>query len=516
MSEPRNGAESLLATARAAGIDLCLANPGTTEMPLVNALDAEPGIRPVLGLFEGVVTGAADGFGRMAGRPAMTLLHLGPGFANGIANLHNARRAGTGIVNVVGDMATWHRPYDAPLSSDIASLARPVSSWYRASARPEDVPGDMADAIAAAAGSGGAIATLVVPADCLWSPSGPTASPRVPARRAQVPEESIARVVDVLTGDEPVGLMLGPQLLTDEGLRLAGRVAARTGCRLVTEKFPARIERGGSRVAPVRLGYFPEQAAATFDGLRSVVLVGAHAPVTFFGYANTPSLEIPADVGTVSLAGPTDDAVTALAAVLDRLPAGPERAPEPSARPELPTGALDPKIAGVTLAAVQPEGAIVVDEALTSSAPYWAAAAGAPPHTALALTGGAIGQGLPSATGAALACPDRRVIAYQADGSGLYTAQSLWTMARESLDVTVVVCANRRYRILQAEQQRDGTDPGPASRMFTDLDGPPVDWVALARGYGVPGKRVETAEELAHELRVSFSEAGPRVIEALL
>lgn len=510
-----NGAESLLATARAAGIDLCLANPGTTEMPLVTALDGTSGIRPVLGLFEGVVTGAADGFGRMAGRPAMTLLHLGPGFANGVANLHNARRAGTGIVNVVGDMATWHQPYDAPLASDIASLAAPVSDWFRANQRPEDVPGDTADAIAAAQSRGGQIATLVVPADCLWSPSVAPARPRPPAARAMVPSETVDEVVRVLTSGEPSALMLGPALLGDEGLAIAGRIAARTGARLVTEKFPARIERGGNRPGPTRLGYFPEQAAATLQGIRRLVLVGARSPVTFFGYPGTPSSEVPPGVDVVHLAGPTDDALTALAAVLDQL--GPGDAPPMSdaAAPQVADGPLTPETAGQTLAALQPEGAIVVDEALTTSAPYWAAAAGAAEHTALALTGGAIGQGLPSAAGAALAEPGRPVIAYQADGSGLYTAQALWTMARESLDVTVVVCANRRYRILQAEQRRDGvTEPGPASQRFTDLAG--VDWVALAGGYGVPARSVSTAEELAQGLREAFAEPGPHLLEALL
>jgi acetolactate synthase-1/2/3 large subunit len=512
-----NGAESLLATARAAGIDVCFANPGTTEMPLVTALDGEPDIRPVLGLFEGVVTGAADGFSRMTGRPAMTLLHLGPGFANGIANLHNAARAGSGVVNVVGDMATWHRPFDAPLTSDIAGLARPVSAWFRASKRPEDVPGDMADAIAAAGSHGGQIATLVVPADCLWSRSVAPAVARAPAPRTPVPDATISTVAATLASGEPSALMLGPQLLTTEGLRLAGQVRAATGCRLVTAKFPSRIERGGDLPGPQRLGYFPEQAVATFEGVRHVVLAGAVAPVTFFGYPDTPSLEVPPDVSTSALAGPTDDAVAALEAVLDLLPAGDHPGPERPAAPEIGSGELTPSSAGGVLAALQPEGAIVVDEALTTSAPYWEAATGAAPHTALTLTGGAIGQGLPSATGAALACPDRKVLAYQADGSGLYTAQALWTMAGESLDVVVLVCANRRYRILEAEQRRDGvTAPGHASRRFTDLGGPPIDWVSLAAGYGVPGVRVATVEEMARELKIAIAEPGPRLLEVLL
>src|SRR4051794_38956297 len=501
-----NGAESLVATARAAGVDVCFANPGTTEMPLVAALDGEPGIRPVLALFEGVVTGAADGYARMAGRPAMTLLHLGPGFANGIANVHNARRAGTAIVNVVGDMATWHRPYDAPLTSDIASLARPVSDWFRSSLGPGDVSGDLADAVAAACGAGGRIATLAVPADCQWSPSSPPAVPRRPEPLAPVAEEVVREIAQALRDGAPAALLLGRQALTENGLRLAGRLAAGTGCRLLTEKFPARIERGGELAAPARLGYFPEQAAASLDGVRHLVLVGTPPPVTFFGYQGTPSLEAPDGSLTHRLAGPHDDAVAALEQLADLLTDPGDRPTGTAARPDPATGPLTPQTAGTTLAALQPEGAIVVDEALTTSAPYWGAAAGAPPHTALTLTGGAIRHGPPRAAGAALACPARRVIAYQADGSGLYPPQALWTRAGESLNVPVVVCANRRYRILQAEQPRDGiTEPGPASRHFTDLGGPNVDWVALAQGYGVPGSRVETAEDLADALKVALN-----------
>jgi len=160
-----NGAELLIKAAVEADIEYCFANPGTTEMPLVAAMESEPRFRPVLTMFEGVCTGAADGYGRVAGRPAMTLTHLGPGFANGIANLHNARRANTPIVNVVGDHASWHVNYDPPLASDIHSLANPVSKWVRTSRTAESVAADFVYAVNAAWQPSGAISTLVLPMD---------------------------------------------------------------------------------------------------------------------------------------------------------------------------------------------------------------------------------------------------------------------------------------------------------------------------------------------------------------
>jgi acetolactate synthase-1/2/3 large subunit len=510
-----NGAQSLLATAERAGLSVCFANPGTTEMPLVEALDGGPGVRPVLGLFEGVVTGAADGYARMAGRPALTLLHLGPGFANGIANLHNARRAGSPVVNLIGDMATWHRHADAPLTTDIASLARPVSHWLRECRSAGDVPGDLADAVAEAGSDGGRIATLVVPSDCQQDESGPAAAPRAARPRAAVADETVQLVADALrsAGGSAV-VLLGADGLSERGLRAAGRVAAATGSRLLSGKFPARIERGGGLPAPERLGYFPEQAAKSLEGADTLVLAGEPSPMTFFGYPGTPSSEVAPGTRVVRLAGATEDVAGALEELADRLGA-PAHAPAAGAGlPDLPSGRLTPRLAGTVLAALQPEDAIVVDESLTCSAPYYAAAAGSPRHTVLCLTGGAIGQGLPSAVGAAVACPDRPVLAYQADGSGLYTAQALWTMARERLDVTVLVCANRTYRILQAELDRAGVqDPGPASQRFTSLADPAVDWVQLAGGYGVPARRAETAEEMAAALRDALAEPGPHLVE---
>jgi acetolactate synthase-1/2/3 large subunit len=511
-----NGAQALVATATQAGLSVCFANPGTTEMPLVEALDAEPAVRPVLGLFEGVVTGAADGYARMAERPAMTLLHLGPGFANGIANLHNARRAGSPVVNVVGDHTTWHRPADAPLTSDIASLARPVSHWLRENRTAGDLPGDVADAVAEACSDGGRIATLVVPADCQQDEAGAPVRPRSPRARTAVPAETVRAAAEALRGGGPGVLLLGASGLSADGLRAAGRVAAASGCRLLCGKFPARIERGGDLPAVERLGYFPEQAAKSLSGAAALVLAGERSPVTFFGYPGTPSSEVPDGVAEHRLAGPTDDVVAALEELADALGAPPAAPAAPPARPGPASGPLTPATAGQVLAALQPEGAVVVDEALTTSAPYWPASAGAPRHSVLTITGGAIGQGLPNAVGAAVACPDRPVIAYQADGSGLYTAQALWTMARESLDVTVLVCANRSYRILRAELQRSGATPGRASQTLTSLSDPAVDWVALAAAYGVPARQVTTAEEMADALRTGLTEPGPHLVELLL
>jgi acetolactate synthase-1/2/3 large subunit len=512
-----NGAESLVRTALAAGVEICFANPGTTEMPLVAALDAAPGVRAVLGLFEGVCTGAADGWARMAGRPALVLLHLGPGLANGIANLHNARRARSPVVNVVGDHASWHLPFDAPLASDIAGLAAPVSGFLRRNASARELARDFAEAHVAALGPPGRVATLIVPADCQWEvASGPA---RVAARAApRGPGPRVEAMAARLRAAKSPALLLGGEALGEAGLLAAARVAAAAGAALLSETFPARIERGRGRARVARLPYFPEQAAAALAAHDLLVLAGAREPVAFFGYPDGRS-RLAAPEALATLAAPEDDAVAALAALADALGA-PARAPAP---PDLPrpearaSGPLDPQVLGRVLAALQPEGAIVVDEGATSGLPYFLAAEAAPPHTTLTLTGGAIGQGLPCAAGAALACPGRRVIALQADGSALYTVQALWTFAREGLDVVVILCANHRYRILQIELARAGiAEPGKAARALTELAPPAIDWVALARSLGVPAARAATAEELAAELRRAFAEPGPRLVEAAL
>jgi acetolactate synthase-1/2/3 large subunit len=512
-----NGAEALLRTARTAGIELCLANPGTTEMPLVAALDATPGIRSVLGLFEGVCTGAADGYARMARRPALTLLHLGPGLANGLANLHNARRAHSPVVNLVGDHATWHLAADAPLASDIESLARPVSGFVRSTKSADALAEDGADAIASALAPPGRVATLIVPADCQWGEARGPARPRAVPAATHVSEEALREAAAALRSGEPALLLLGGAALCETGLRRAAAVAAATGARIACDTFVARLERGSGIPSPERMPYFPEQAVAFLRAFRHLVLAGARPPVAFFGYPGMPSELTPEGCAVHALASVEEDVEGALAALAEAVGARGEAPVAARPRPGRPSGALDLASLGLALAALQPEGAIVVDESATSGLPYSLAAPAAPPHTVLGLTGGAIGQGLPCAAGAALACPGRRVVALQADGSGLYTLQALWSLVREGLDATVVVCANRAYRILRLELGRAGVaEPGPQALALTDLGRPAIDWCDLARGLGVPARRPETADALADALASSFSEPGPSLIEVVL
>jgi acetolactate synthase I/II/III large subunit len=514
-----NGAESLIRTALAAGVEVCFANPGTTEMPLVAALDAVEGMRAVLGLFEGVCTGAAEGYARMTDKPALTLTHLGPGFANGIANLHNARRARSAVVNVIGDHATWHLAADAPLTSDIVSLARPVSAWVHEVKSAQSAGREMAEAIAVAGHAPGRVSTVIIPSDCQWSPAEGVAAAISPARPAAVADSAIAKSADLLRkqGAQAV-LFMGAQGIRERGLAAAGRIAAKTGCALMCETFPARIERGGWMPAVAKLPYFPEQAIEALSKFAAVVIAGAPPPVAFFGYPNVPSMMIPQGRAVETLAAPEQDVALALEALAESLGAS-RNAPAASAakRPARPEGKLDATTIGVAIAAVMPENCIVMDEAATSGLPFFGASAGAPAHTYLALTGGAIGQGLPCATGAAVACPDRKVIAFQADGSGMYTLQALWTQAREHLDVTTLICNNRRYRILQVELARAGiTEPGQKARALTSLANPEIDWSRIAAGMGIPAVRVETAEALVTQLERVIGEPGPNLIEMLI
>jgi acetolactate synthase-1/2/3 large subunit len=514
-----NGARALLSTLVDAGVDVCFANPGTSEMHFVAALDDVPAMRGVLCLFEGVATGAADGYGRVAGRPATTLLHLGPGLGNGLANLHNARRAHTPVVNIVGDHATYHARYDAPLQSDIASIAGAVSGWYRSTARSDDVAGDAANAVAAAMGPPSCVATLVLPADASWSESsvGPC-PPRPLGRPTVVPIDVVDEMAKALRSGERTALLLGGGALRAEGLHAASRVVVTTGAALFGETFPANLERGAGIPAVERLAYFGEMAQAQLEGVRHLILVDTTRPVSFFAYPGKPSDLVPDGCTVHTLARPGEDATGALMALAEAVGAPADAAaPAASHRPERPTGALNTESLAAAVGAVLPEGAIVVDEGNTSGLFVSAATAGAPRHDWLTLTGGAIGIGLPAATGAAVAAPDRPVLCLQADGSAMYTIQALWTQAREGLNVTSVVLSNRSYAILNIELHRVGADAGgPLARRLLDLREPDLDFCALARGMGVSAHRAESAEDLAATLEESFAEAGPTLVEVAL
>jgi acetolactate synthase-1/2/3 large subunit len=514
-----SGAERLVEAAVASGVELCFSNPGTTELPLVDAFDRVSGIRAVLGLFEGVCTGAADGYGRVAGKPALTLLHLGPGFANGIANLHNARRARTPVVNLIGDHATWHLDSDAPLTSDIVSLASPVSAWVHTCKTAGAMAGDLAAAVAAAVEPPGQVATLIVPADCQWDPAAsepPEAVTRPSPRRVKTSAvDAAARAIR--SARTPV-LYLGGEALGERGLRAAARIQAATRRPVFVETFPARLERGRHLPWFRSLPYFPERALEALSGIDVLVTAGARPPVSFFAVPGVPSALAPQGSAHLSLADPGADVETALDLLAESLGAVKEVELDDVPGPEAPSGAhLNADTVGLAVAALLPERSIVVDEGATSSLGYGARACFAAPHTALGLTGGAIGMGLPLAVGAAVAAPDRRVIALQADGSGMYTVQALWTMAREALDVTVVVFSNRRYAILGLELMRAGVEePGPTAIDLTDLSRPDLDWVSLASGMGVPGTRATSADEFVDQMRRSLANPGPSLIEAVI
>ncbi|WP_299567412.1 acetolactate synthase large subunit [Enterovirga sp.] len=512
-----NGAESLVRTLVGGGVEVCFANPGTSEMHFVAALDRVDGMRCVLCLFEGGATGAADGYARMADKPASTLLHLGPGLGNGLANLHNARRARSPVVNIVGEHATYHRAFDAPLTSDIEAIAGAVSAWVRTSPDSRQVAQDGAAAVAAARTAPGQVATLILPADTAWGEGGPVAPvPAAPAR-AQVDDSRIAAAAAALRSGQPAVLFLGGRAVREEGLRLADRIAAKTGVRLLAQVSNARMERGAGRVPIERLPYPVDQALAALAGTRHLIIVGTTVPVAFFAYPGKPSLLAPADCETSILAEPAEDQLDALRRLADELGADAPSARPALARPVPPTtGGLVPDTIARTLGALLPEGAIVCDESVSTGRTFFPMTQAAAPHDWLQLSGGSIGLGIPMATGAAIACPDRKVVNLQADGSGLYTAQSLWTQARENLDVLTLIWANRSYAILRAELAHVGANPGRKALDMLSLDNPPVDWVALARGYGVEARRVSDLGDFVTVLRAALARKGPFLVEVAL
>jgi acetolactate synthase I/II/III large subunit len=513
-----NGAESLLRSLTASGVDVCFGNPGTSEMHFVAALDSVDGMRPILGLFEGVVTGAADGYGRMAGKPACTLLHLGPGLANGLANLHNARRASSPVVNIVGDHASTHARYEAPLTSDIKGFARPVSDWIHSSGSSLTVGADAARAVQASLTGAGQIATLILPADTAWSQADGVASPLPAPAPALVSDDTIERIAALARSGVRTAFLLRGKALQDGGLRAAGKIAAKTGARLLCDTFASRIERGAGRVTIERLPYFAEQAVEFLAGTELLVLVGAQAPVSFFAYPDKPSWLTPEGCRIAVLSHPHEDGTAALESLVDALDAqhAITRTSVPAAEDFSPNGTLDAQSIMRSVAKHLPDHAIITEEASLAMA-YSGLTESAAPHDLLTLTGGAIGCMMPVSIGAGIACPDRKVVNLQGDGSAMYTLQSLWTQARENIDVVTVIYANRGYRILANELKRVGarTDGAHAASMF-DLENPSLDWVALAKGMGVEAVRTESASDFDAAFAHAMKRRGPMLIEAVI
>ena len=513
-----NGAQALMKTLADAGVDVCFSNPGTSEMHFVAALDHEPRMRAVLTLFEGVATGAADGYARMADKPAATLLHLGCGLGNGLANLHNARTGRVPVVNIVGDHATHHVQYDAQLQSDIETVARNVSKWVRTSQSTAALCQDAVEAVAASMGPPGQVATLILPADVSWSEGGVPA----PMPTLTVPpvadDAVVAAIAQALQGGGKTALLLGARALREPALMAAARIAAKSGAKLYAEVFPTRIERGAGLPHVERIAYLAELASTQLAGLKHLVLVDAKSPVSFFAYPGKASDLVPEGCTVHHLATFEQDALGSLEKLVAQLgaqAATPElQAPQ---RPELPSGELSAEKVCQAIGALLPERAVIVDEAQTSGVKLPSFTRGAPRHDVITLTGGAIGQGLPNAVGAAIACPDRPVLALSGDGSAMYTVQALWTMAREQLNVTSIIFNNKSYAILNMELQRVGaTGKGDKARSQLDIGNPGLDFVQLAQGMGVQAVRATTAEEFNRALENALRTPGPHLIEAVV
>ena len=510
-----NGADALIETLIDNDVTACFANPGTSEMQFVSALDRQPAMRPVLCLFEGAATGAADGYGRVAGKPACTLLHLGPGYGNGLANLHNARRAFTPVVNVIGDHATYHRQYDAPLTSDIMAIASPNSRWIK-SAESADEVGELAsEAVAASYGQPGGPVSLILPADTAWNETagrGPKIAPTRPsAPDPMAVDYAIARLK---AASKPV-VLLGSLACDEESLFLAGRIAA-AGYRVMTDTFIARQRRGAGYFLPDKMIYFGEAALADLAGVDLMVLVRTVEPVAFFAYPDKPSVLVPDGCEAVVAATRQQDAHQTLRAIAEAVGAPAQPRVQPLTLPgAVETGSLTAAACGLSIARHLPEGAIISDDSVTSGGPIAQVTRFARPHDHLGLTGGAIGQGIPVAIGAAVAAPGRKVVSLNGDGAAAYTSQGLWTLARENLDVTVVIFANNAYRILGIELGRTGAgNPGPAASKLLGLGDPDINWVSLANGFGLPAIRCDTAESFDAAFARAMAEPGPKLIEA--
>ena len=511
-----NGAESLVHTLLACGVDTCFSNPGTSEMHFVAALDRIPGMRCILGLQENTVTGAADGYSRMTDRPACTLLHCGPGLANGLANLHNARRARSSVVNIVGDQATYHRPLDAPLTADTEGWARGVSSWVRTATKAATVGADCAVAVQAARISPGGIATLILPSDTCWDDGGVVAVRLPDQPKPEVSPDAVDAAVRALRSGEPTMLLLGGHALRTAPLAVARGILEATGARMLAQTSNARMERGAGRTPIERVPYPVDQAVAALAGLKHLILVGATVPVGFFAYPGKPGHMAPPDCQIHVLARPEHYAGDALSRVAAALAAPPPSRMKDAPRPERARGPITAESFAQQIGALLPEGAIVVDESVSFGRSLFPGTQGAAPHDWLQITGGAIGCGIPLATGSAVGAPGRRVVNLQADGSAMYSLQGLWTQAREKLDVTTVILSNRKYAILLGEYRGVGANPGRTAMDMMDLGNPDLDWPKLAAGMGVDGTRVDTLEGFADVFVQANSRPGPFVIELVI
>lgn len=518
MSEPVfNGAESLVQTLINNEVNVCFANPGTSEMHFVSAVGKNAGMRSILGLFEGVCTGAADGYARMTGKPACTLLHLGPGLSNGLANLHNGRRAGSPIVNIVGDHATYHQVLDAPLASDIRSLAAPVSGWVHSSKDAVSLPLDGINAVKAARSNPGQVATLIVPADCAWNESIPPLPADLDLKQPGFEEDNVKSAAMALGAGQRAVMLMSSDALQAECLELADRIAQSTGCEIYCDTFNAKLARGEGRAAINRLAYFAEQAQEQLAGVRKLILVGTKAPVSFFAYPGKASRLQPDDCEVVQLSSPSQDSKGALQGLADELSAASTPRLTPLTVPEIRDGPNTSETIGRVFSALMPANAIVVDEGATAGGGCYDFSEAALSHDWLFLTGGAIGFGLPNAVGCAVACPDRKVICLHGDGGAMYTLQSLWTMAREELDVCVVIFSNHKYLILQIELARVGAQNMNKKTLdMLDLSNPEIDFVKLSQAMGVPASRVSSTGEFNQQFDAAMHERGPRLIEVEL
>ena len=514
-----NGAESLVGTLLEGNVDVCFTNPGTSEMHFVAALDQYDKMRSILCLFEGCATGAADGYFRMKRTPASTLLHLGPGLANGLANLHNAKKASSGIVNIVGEHALDHIKLNAPLTSDIEGIARPVSHWVKTSKSSKDIAVDGAEAIEMANVNPGQISTLILPGDTAWNEGNAIQSIKLKNKYSTVSSNLIDEALTALREAKNPLILVGGSALEEKNLIKLAKVADKIGCPMKTDWFNARLDKGAGRVNSVRIPYVVDKAVEVLKDFDSIIIIGARRPVAFFAYPNKPGVLTQETTKFIELASLSDDITSVINELSDKVGISDNKPSTVSEFkiPDIPSGPINPTSLGMVLGALIPENAIVVDESVTTGREFFYQTAGSHPHTWLNNCGGSIGFGMPVAIGAAVACPDKKVISLEGDGSAMYTVQSLWTMARENLDIVVLIFANQSYKILQGELTNVGVDnPGKSALEMLSLKDPSLDWVSVSKGMGVDAVRVDNLEDLVKNFKHGLKDKGPFLIEVMI
>ena len=514
-----NGAAAFFKSIVDNGIDTIFACPGTSEMQVVDEVGYS-NLRVVLCLFENSVTGMADGYARMLDKPALGMVHVTCGLTNALANMHNARIANSRMIIFGGGVHVAHevnepvhsmlqrQPYVAQIAAQCVIEAR----------SPDQLAAAATQALKASNDGAGKIVYVYGPNNAVWGESSFQGKLTSSAeQRQRVSTATISSIADTLKAGKKTAFILDNLALREEGLEILGRIAEGAGGRLFREWLPSRIAMGAGRVRTETLPYGGAEGRELLSEFDQIVLVGAKIPVCPFSYENQPWVKIPENCNVHTLATADHDILAALEELATQLDLPEKASNRYNRKPgEPPTGPLSGNSIVQSLSILMPADSIVLDEAMLENVMFPLLMDGAAPFDFMAACpGGAIGAGPPVACGAAIACPNRKVILLEGDFSLMQGNTALWSMAQHNLDICVINYNNEGSASLSTElaRVRQG-EAQPKSIELLRIRKPTIDYAAMAESMGVPASRAETAEEFHLQLTKAMSTKGPHFIDA--